>query len=82
MVADSDGDVDGIDGIEEPFSVRNQNPFVAVYGFPRRRGIGVLDLKTAESKLGYNVNSNYEQDRNLFGDAISLDGESEVWELT
>ena len=70
------------DEIDGPFSVTNENPFIALYGLPRHRGAGVLEENVAESRIGFNVNSNYEQDLNGFGDSMMIDGETEVWDFT
>ena len=70
------------DEIDGPFSITNKNPFIAIYGVTRHRGVDVLDAKVAESKIGFNVNSNYERHINESGDSIILDGETEVWDLT
>ena len=72
-------DEDEIDG---PFSIANESPFVAVYGLPRHRGASVLDARSSESRIGFNVISNYERDINESGDTIILDGETEIWDLT
>ena len=72
-------DEDEIDG---PFAIANESPFVAVYGLSRHRGASVLDASSSESRIGFNVNSNYERDINESGDTIILDGETEIWDLT
>ena len=72
-------DEDEIDG---PFSIANESPFVAVYGLTRHRGASVLDARSSESRIGFNVISNYERDINESGDTIILDGETEIWDLT
>ncbi len=42
----------------------------------------MLEAKVSESRIGFNVNSNYEQDLNGIGDSIVIDGETEVWDFT
>ena len=70
------------DELDQPFSVSNENPFVAIYGNSKRRSANVLERDVAESKIGFNVNSNFEAETNENRDSITLDGETEVWDLS
>ena len=70
------------DELDQPFSVSNENPFVAIYGNPKHRSASVLERDVAQSKIGFNVNSNFEAETNEYRDSITLDGETEVWDLS
>jgi len=70
------------DELDQPFSVSNENPFVAIYGNSKHRSANVLERDVAESKIGFNVNSNFEAETNENRDSITLDGETEVWDLS
>ena len=70
------------DELDQPFSVSNENPFVAIYGNSKHRSASVLERDVAESKIGFNVNSNFEAETNEYRGSITLDGETEVWDLS